>query len=109
MENEQDNVPDLLSRFKTLLKVGVALSAEKDGTRLLEMILKEAKRIAFADGGTLYTRTDDNKLKFEIMLSDTLKIHTGGTSGVPVILPSLLLYNKKGEPKYSRRLHQYRI
>ena len=102
MENEQDNVPDLLSRFKTLLKVGVALSAEKDGTRLLEMILKEAKRIAFADGGTLYTRTDDNKLKFEIMLSDTLKIHTGGTSGVPVILPSLLLYNKKGEPNLDK-------
>jgi HD-GYP domain-containing protein (c-di-GMP phosphodiesterase class II) len=102
MENEQDNVPDLLSRFKTLLKVGVALSAEKDGTRLLEMILKEAKRIAFADGGTLYTRTNDNQLKFEIMLSDTLKIHTGGTSGVPVILPSLPLYNKKGEPNLDK-------
>lgn len=99
---ESENVPDLLSRLKILLKVGVALSAEKDKTHLLEMILKEAKRIAFADGGTLYTRTEDNQLKFEIMLSDTLKIHTGGTSGVPVILPPLPLYNKKGSPNLDK-------
>jgi len=99
---ESENVPDLLSRLKILLKVGVALSAEKDKTHLLEMILKEAKLIAFADGGTLYTRTEDDQLKFEIMLSDTLKIHTGGTSGVPVILPPLPLYNKKGEPNLDK-------
>ncbi len=37
---ESENVPDLLSRLKILLKVGVALSAEKDKTHLLEMILK---------------------------------------------------------------------
>ncbi len=94
---ETKDLPDL-QRLKTLLNVGIALSAEKDGTRLLEMILQEAKRIAFADGGTLYTRTEDNHLKFEIMLNDTLKLHTGGTSGAPVILPPLPLYNNQGEP-----------
>ncbi|EDN72814.1 GAF domain protein [Beggiatoa sp. SS] len=94
---ETNDLPDL-QRLKTLLNVGIALSAEKDGTRLLEMILQEAKRIAFADGGTLYTRTEDNHLKFEIMLNDTLKLHTGGTSGAPVILPALPLYNNQGEP-----------
>jgi HD-GYP domain-containing protein (c-di-GMP phosphodiesterase class II) len=96
-ESEINDVPDL-QRLKTLLNVGIALSAEKDGTRLLEMILQEAKRIAFADGGTLYTRTEDNHLKFEIMLNDTLKLHTGGTSGAPVILPPLPLYNNEGKP-----------
>ncbi len=94
---ETKDLPDL-QRLKTLLNVGIALSAEKDGTRLLEMILQESKRIAFADGGTLYTRTEDNHLKFEIMLNDTLKLHTGGTSGAPVILPALPLYNNQGEP-----------
>ncbi|HAI69565.1 MAG TPA: phosphohydrolase [Gammaproteobacteria bacterium] len=94
---ETNDLPDL-QRLRTLLNVGIALSAEKDGTRLLEMILQEAKRIAFADGGTLYTRTEDNHLKFEIMLNDTLKLHTGGTSGAPVILPALPLYNNQGEP-----------
>ncbi len=94
---ETKDLPDL-QRLKTLLNVGIALSAEKDGTRLLEMILQESKRIAFADGGTLYTRTEDNHLKFEIMLNDTLKLHTGGTSGAPVILPPLPLYNNQGEP-----------
>ena len=101
-KNESDCVPDLLSRFKTLLKVGVAMSAEKDGARLLEMILTEAKKIAFADAGTLYTYTNDNQLKFEIMLNDTLAIRSGGTSGHSVVLPSLPLYDEKGKPNLDK-------
>jgi len=98
----KDEVLDLLSRLKALNRIGVALSAEKNGTRLLEMILEEAKRIAYADGGTLYTRTEDDQLKFEIMLSDTLHIRTGGTSGVPITLPSLPLYKPNGEPNLDK-------
>ncbi len=101
-EIKPDQILDQFSRLKSLLKVSIALSAEKDPTRLLEMILKEAKKIAVADGGTLYTRTDDNKLKFEIMLNDTLNLHTGGTSGIPVILPPLSLYEKNGEPNLDK-------
>jgi HD-GYP domain-containing protein (c-di-GMP phosphodiesterase class II) len=99
---KKDDIKDLLSRLKSLLKVSVALSAEKDGSRLLETILAEAKRIVCADGGTLYIRTDDDQLEFEIMLNDTLNLHTGGTSGVPVILPPLPLYNKVGEPNLDK-------
>jgi len=101
-ENVENQVLDQFQRLKTLLKVGTALSAEKDGTHLLEMILQEAKNIAFADGGTLYIRTDGDQLGFEIMLNDTLGIHTGGTSGVPVILPPLPLYNRRGEPNLDK-------
>ena len=90
---------DLLSRLKALNNIGVALSAEKNGTQLQEMILKEAKKIAFADGGTLYTRTDDNQLKFEIMLTDSLNIHRGGTSADTVDdMPLLEMYDKDGKP-----------
>ncbi len=95
MTNNQ-TTPDLMGRLKTLNKIGIALSAEKDGTHLLEMILTEAKNIAYADGGTLYTRTSDNQLKFEIMLTNTLNIHCGGTTGIPIMLPSLSLYNDHG-------------
>lgn len=93
---------DLLSRLKALNNIGVALSAEKDGTLLQEMILKEAKKIAFADGGTLYIRTDDNQLKFEIMLNDSLNIHRGGTSANTVDeMPLLPMYKENGEPNLS--------
>jgi HD-GYP domain-containing protein (c-di-GMP phosphodiesterase class II) len=101
-DNVEDQAFDQFPRLKTLLKVSIALSAEKDGTRLLEMILRDAKDIAFADGGTLYIRIDDDQLGFEIMLNDTLGIHTGGTSGVPVILPPLPLYNRRGEPNLDK-------
>jgi HD-GYP domain-containing protein (c-di-GMP phosphodiesterase class II) len=90
---------DLFSRLKALNQIGVALSAEKDGIQLQEMILKEAKKIAFADGGTLYIRTDDNQLKFEIMLNESLKIHRGGTSANTVDdMPLLPMYKENGEP-----------
>lgn len=87
----------ILFRLKTLNKIGVALSAEKNTMRLFEMILKEAKRIAYADGGTLYIKTQDHQLKFEIMISNSLNLHTGGTTGIPINLPSLPLYNEKGQ------------
>lgn len=98
MEKKSDSDVLDLVRLKALNEIGVALSAQKDGTRLLEMILEKAKLITFADGGTLYTRTDDNKLKFEIMLNDTLNIQKGGTSGEPIPFEPLNLYDENGEP-----------
>jgi len=92
---------DLLSRLNALNalnKIGVALSAEKNGTRLLEMILEQAKELTGADGGTLYTRTEDNHLKFEIMLTETLGIRKGGTSGETIPFEPLPLYNHANEP-----------
>ncbi len=92
---------DLFSRLKALNNIGIALSREKDCTQLQEMILKEAKNLAFADGGTLYFRTDDNQLKFEIMLNDSLNLHRGGTSNSLDDLPLLPMYNENGEPNLS--------
>ncbi len=40
--------------IKRLTQIGVALSAEKNIDRLLEMILSEARKFTNADGGTLY-------------------------------------------------------
>ncbi|HSR63710.1 MAG TPA: GAF domain-containing protein, partial [Gammaproteobacteria bacterium] len=78
--------------------IGIALSAEKNHDRLLEMILVRAKQMTNADGGTLYSVTDDNRLKFEIMITDSLDIHMGGTSGEPISFYPVRLYEEDGRP-----------
>jgi HD-GYP domain-containing protein (c-di-GMP phosphodiesterase class II) len=84
--------------LKELTDIGIALSAEKDHSRLLEMILVKAREITLADGGTLYTRTEDNRLKFEIMLTESLGIREGGTSGREIKFYPIALYDADGQP-----------
>ena len=81
-----------------MLRVGVALSKERDINRLLEGILVAAKRITNADGGTLYRMTDDRTLRFEIMRNDSLGIKMGGTSGVEIPFYPVSLFDKEGHP-----------
>jgi HD-GYP domain-containing protein (c-di-GMP phosphodiesterase class II) len=89
---------ELLQRLERLNAIGVALSAERDNKRLLEMILLGAKEITNADGGTLYTITEDHRLKFEIMRTQTLGIVMGGTTGKEIPFPPLPLYLEDGSP-----------
>ena len=71
---------------QVILPVGIALSAESDFDRLLEQILIEAKIAANTDAGTLYLRNDD-KLEFAIVLTDSLGVALGGTTGNPSVQP----------------------
>ena len=87
----------LFTSLEYLNRIGVALSQEKDINRLLETILTAAKTITNADGGTLY-RLIDNKLKFEIVLNDSLKIAMGGTTGVDVPFYPIPLHQADGAP-----------
>lgn len=80
--NETKTVNRLKHNFEKLLKVGQALTAEKDYNKLLELILNEARKIANADGGTLYI-VDGGKLYHKIMQNDTLNIFLGG-GGEPI-------------------------
>ena len=57
-------VDELEDQIKNLSEIGVSLSKEKDMGKLLETILLETKRISVADGGTIYMKTDDKRLKF---------------------------------------------
>ena len=82
-----------VAQLEVLHKVGLALSAEQNRGRLVEMILLEAKRICNADGGTLYIRTDDDELKFAIMRTDSLGIALGGSTGGEISLPPLPLFD----------------
>jgi len=95
MDLEKTDLPQLLSELNT---IGIALSAEKDHDRLLEMILVRAMEITNADAGTLYTRTEDDELKFEIVHTNSLDIHMGGTSGEPITFYPVPLYKDDGTP-----------
>lgn len=95
MDISKTDLPKLLSELNA---IGIALSAEKDHNRLLEMILLRAKEMTHADGGTLYSRTEDDRLQFEIMHTDSLSIHMGGTSGEPIPFYPIRLYKEDGEP-----------
>lgn len=82
-----------------ILPMGVALSSETDFDKLAQRILTEAKAITNSDAATLYMRTNDNALRFAIVITESLGIHLGGTSGKPVNFPPLQLYNREtGEP-----------
>ena len=89
---------DLPTLLINLNSVGVALSAEKDHDRLLEIILMRAKEMTRADGGTLYLQTEENTLKFEIVHTDSLGIRMGGTQGEPISFYPVKLVNDDGEP-----------
>jgi HD-GYP domain-containing protein (c-di-GMP phosphodiesterase class II) len=79
--------------FKRMIDIGIALSSERDHHRLMELILLETKDLCNADGGTLYLRTDDNRLKFEIMRTDSLNFAKGGTTGEEINFPPLNIYD----------------
>ncbi len=88
-------------RYRTLIELGIALSAERNHNRLMEKILQGAKSMCNADGGTLYLMTEaKDGLRFEIMLNDTLNIAMGGTTGKPIPFPPLRLYDDQGEPNH---------
>jgi HD-GYP domain-containing protein (c-di-GMP phosphodiesterase class II) len=93
MDQSLNNIPDLL---RELNEIGIALSAEKDHDRLLELILVKAMGITNSDGGTLYVCTNEKSLKFEILHNHSLAVHKGGTSGEEILLPPISLYDDEG-------------
>ena len=91
-------IDSLQNQISNMSAIGLALSKERDMDKLLEMILLEAKRISNADGGTLYMMTDDHRLRFSIMITDSLDVHMGGTSGKEIPFYPVKLYNDDGDP-----------
>ncbi len=89
---------ELLNQLERLNAIGVALSAEPNNERLLETILLGAKELTNADGGTLYTVSDDQRLKFEIMRTLSLNIALGGTTGKKIPFSPLPLYLENNQP-----------
>lgn len=92
---------DQIKLLRQLTDIGLALSAEKNISKLLEMIVDEARELSDADAGTLYILDKDEKqLRFEILQNDSMNTRMGGTSGITVTLPNVPLYTN-GEPNHA--------
>ncbi len=89
---------NVLNQLDRLNSIGIALSAEHDNNRLLEIILMGAKELTNADGGTLYTVTEEATLKFEILRTLSLNIAMGGSTGKDIPFPALPIYLEDGQP-----------
>ncbi|WP_148717030.1 HD family phosphohydrolase [Chitinolyticbacter meiyuanensis] len=87
----------LRERLERLNAIGIALSGETDTARLTESILLAAKHLVRADAGTLY-RIRDGALHFEIVLTDSLGLAMGGSSGRDISLPPVPLRGADGAP-----------
>ena len=88
-------------RITRLIQIGVALSAEKDIDRLLEMIVDEARGFTSAEGGTLYIMSDDEEeLQFAIAQNGPLDVRMGGT-GEKISWNPVALKNPDGSPNYA--------
>ena len=94
--------PKIDSRaFQKLIELGIALSSETNGDRLLENILLGMKELTNADGGTIYLRIADNRLSFATMRNDTLGVAMGGTTGKPIPFPPLRMYRDDGSENHN--------
>ena len=90
---------ELLERIDRLNEIGIALSAENNTQKLLEIIMLGAKSLTHADGGSLYF-LKDGMLSFEIISNDSLDIQMGGTSGNEITFPAVPLI-KDGTENHS--------
>jgi len=85
-----------LNKISRLNEIGIALSAEKELPSLLERILKGAKELTGADGGSLYRVTSRQSLRFEVIATDSLNIAMGGTTGKEITFPEIPLQTESG-------------
>ncbi len=87
-------VTDIFRWMEELNHIGAALSAEQDIRLLLEAILIAAKNIVNADGGTIYRVVDGEWIRFETLVTDSLGIAMGGTTGKEITFPPIRLYEE---------------
>jgi HD-GYP domain-containing protein (c-di-GMP phosphodiesterase class II)/PAS domain-containing protein len=101
-KTHERKVRESASRYQDLNNIGVALSAEKNVNRLLEMILQEAKKISNADGGTVYLYANQEASDWKP--KDRIDQRSGGDrrSGYDRRGP-LVAKGKKAKPPKERR------
>lgn len=89
-----------LKLLRKVIPIGVSLAAEKDFNRLLESLVVEAQAFTNADAGTLYL-VENDALKFVILRNQSLNMQMGGTSGTPITLEPVRLYQEDGRENRS--------
>ena len=72
-----DYASHLTLQIERLADIGIALSAEHNQDKLLEMIMDEARRFTMADAGTLYL-LEKGFLKFKVIQNETMGVKMAG-------------------------------
>ncbi len=75
---------------KNMTEIGTALSAERNRSALLELVISHVRQLTKADAGTLYI-FEGNRLHFQIVQNGSLGITMGGVSGKPITFPPVEL------------------
>jgi HD-GYP domain-containing protein (c-di-GMP phosphodiesterase class II) len=89
-----------LQKLERIIELGIAMSVEQNADKLVEMILKGAKELSGADGGSLYLKGEKDVLDFKIVLNDSLGFEQGGAGTNPITLPPVQLYMENGEANF---------
>lgn len=93
---------EVSSRLEQLTELSIALGNAHEAPHFLERILRTAKRIAHADGGTLYRISADRQaLEYHIIINDSLHMQLGGEHGGAIQIPPIPLYDANGEQNLS--------
>lgn len=85
-------------RLRRYAEIGMALSGEEDMSKLLEMIVYEAREITNADAGTLYMVSEfGSHLDFVILQNQSMRVYLGGKGEEDLGLPPVPLYVQQEE------------
>ncbi len=80
-------------KLEKLVEQGIALAAERDIDKLVELTFLTAKELSNADGGILYLIQEDGRLGVEIIRADSAGLALGGTSGEEVTFRPVPLHD----------------
>ena len=87
-------------KVKRIHELTHALAQEKTYAGFLKQILEATRDITNADGGSLYSVTKDNTLKFEVIINKSLNIALDRNGGEKVNFKDLKLYSPDGSPNF---------
>lgn len=81
--------------LRRLIELGISMGAESSSGQLAETALDEAMRLTGAEGGTLYVRLDEKRLRLAIIRNRPLELSVGGRDDDDEMdLPELSLWNQ---------------
>jgi DNA-binding response OmpR family regulator len=88
------------SLVASLIALFQASLQNRQPIELLEMMLVEAMRVTDCEGGTIYSRTGDDRLQFVLVRNDMLDINMGGSVGKEIKFEPLRLLDEAGKPNH---------
>ncbi len=93
------NEKELIRQIKALTRIGIALSGEKNINNFFKLVLEEAINFTNADGGTIYTLSEDKQtLDFTIICTKSMNLNLGMAD--TAMWPSVPLYDEDCNKKY---------